>query len=74
MNDGSWMDKYVAALPKILTGKRRMIEKGITRAQAKCPICGVENGLQLRLAPNRRDKSGYHVHAGCASCGFSIME
>lgn len=70
MNDT--LTRYVAAIPKVLNGKRRMVEKGITRARAKCPICKKEE-LKLALAPNRRDKSGYHVRWAC-TCGFQGME
>lgn len=32
-----WMKEYIAALPAVLRGKKRMLEKKITRARAKCP-------------------------------------
>lgn len=66
------MERYIAAIPKILNGKRRMVERNLMRAKAKCPICKKEE-LQLALAPNRRDSSGYHVRWHY-KCGFQGME
>jgi Zn ribbon nucleic-acid-binding protein len=71
---GDWMTQRVGALKKVLLGKRRMVEKGIRSAVAKCPVCEADNTLHMALAPNRRDRSGYHIHAGCTACGFSMME
>lgn len=68
----SMMEKYVVAIPKILNGKRRMVERGLMRAKAKCPICKKEE-LKLALAPQSWDKSGYHVRWAC-TCGFQGME
>lgn len=66
--------KQIEALPKILRGKQRMVDKKIRRAVADCPVCGGDKTLNMALHPNRRDKSGFHIHAGCTACKFVIME
>ena len=68
-----WMGRHVQALPAVLRGKKRMVAKGIRRARAKCPVCQKPEALNLGLAPNRRDPSGYHLRWACP-CGFQGME
>lgn len=70
---GNPFAKYIAGIPKVMADKAKMVERRLTRAKSTCPICGVKDALQLALAPNRRDKSGYHVRWTC-QCGFAGME
>ncbi len=72
-SEESLMSRYIAALPAVLRGKKRMVEKKITRARAKCPLCQAEASLNLGLAPNHRDPSGFHLRWHC-QCGFQGME
>ena len=69
----SWIEAQVKGIEKVMVGKRRMVAKGIKHAKAKCPMCEAEDALTIRLAPQRRDKSGFHARWYCG-CGFRGME
>ena len=72
--DDSWMSRYVAGLTKVMDDKAKMVERGLMRAKSTCPVCGVRDAMQLALAPQRRDRSGYHVRWKCTECSFLGME
>ncbi len=71
--DESWLTRYVEGLPKVMECKTKMVARGLTRAKANCPACGGKDAMQLALAPNRRDRSGFHARWWCG-CGFQGME
>lgn len=51
-----------------LKAKRQMIEKNLTRARKKCPLCG--GMVKLVLAGKKQ-----HLHMGCPDCGgMQMME
>jgi hypothetical protein len=68
-----WMKRHVTGLSKVLIDKHKMLDRHLTRAKATCPLCGVKDRMQLSLAANRRDISGYHIRWWC-DCGFQGME
>lgn len=51
--------------------KARMVERGLTRAQTKCPRCGIEEALQGALAGSKR-----HMRMWCLTvhCSMEMME
>lgn len=59
-------------MPKVMRGKQRMIEKGLKRAVAKCPLCNEQDALNLTLAPGGRSPGGA-LRWHC-KCGFQGME
>lgn len=66
--------KYIDAVVKISDCKWSMIARRLRRAKAHCPICDGKNTLQLALAPQSRDRSGYHIQWSCSKCKYSGME
>lgn len=68
-----WLAKYAAGLPKVIDCKQKMVARQLRRAKANCPVCNGKDTLFLSLAPNRRDKSGFHARWHC-QCGFQGME
>lgn len=67
------MDNYLKGLEKVMDCKKKMVARDLTVAKANCAVCGGKDTMKLALAPQRRDKSGFHVRWSC-TCGFSGME
>lgn len=71
MTDTDVMKNLWFVMETGLKFKKVMLAKGLTRAQTKCPRCGVENALQGALAGRKN-----HLRMSCNTpkCEMSMME
>jgi hypothetical protein len=66
--DSEFWKKAEAILPKASIMKKNMLDKGLTRAKAKCPFC--EGHWHARLAGKKN-----HFHMRCdGDCKSFMME
>lgn len=67
------MDGFKLTIEKAMKFKKVMLGKGLTKAKTKCFRC--DGHIWGKLYPNRRDKTGYHLHMSCdGTCGTTLME
>jgi len=61
--------KFVAALPKLLEGKRKLLAKNLTAGRMTCPWCGVKGACVIGVAGTKN-----HLRAHCTACNKSMIE
>lgn len=67
------MEGFKLTIQKAMKFKQVMLGKNLRVAKTKCFRC--DGMIWGRLYPNRRDKSGFHIHMSCdGTCNTVFME
>ncbi len=67
------MEGFALTIMKAMKFKEVMLRKNLRVAKTKCFRC--EGMIWGKLYPNRRDKSGFHLHMSCdGTCRTAFME
>lgn len=65
-----YVDKIVAAMPKIFELKQKMVKRGLRIAKANCPWCDGKDTLRL----NCNLDGNKHIAVKCSECDAGFIE
>ena len=64
------MDRFIKALPKLMTMKRKMVKNDLSNAVATCPWCEEKDALRVAVALGVNN----HMRAHCTACSEGFIE